>query len=357
MKRAAALADRAATLSLGLIGAFNLLFIVAVLVALLSAAPRANAQEAVACTGEDMLAQMERDDPALLAQIRAEAAEIENGGALLWRIERAGVAPSFLFGTMHVSDPRVVRLAGAAQAAFDAADTVVIETTDVLDQSIVMREFASRADLMMFPEGESLTDHLADAQQEELSSWLQERGVPFQSIIKMKPWMILFMASQPSCEVSRQAKGAKILDIVLADRAKAAGKNIAGLETLAEQFEALNAFSTDVQLRALLSTAALGDKMDDIMETLTRLYVAGETGMFTPAVQQLVPHDPVELDDFTRFEERVVVMRNHVMAARAADYLNEGNAFIAVGALHLPGQEGVIELLREAGWNVDRADE
>jgi len=314
----------------------------------------ASSQEA-SC-GVNLIAGLEQNDPAKLEQIRTEAEAIPNGRGLLWKIHRDGAEPSYLFGTMHLSDERIVKLPKRAEEAFDAADTVIIETTDVLDQSIVMREFASRADLMMFPAGESLTDHLTDAQQEELSSWLEERGVPFQSIIKMKPWMILSMASQPSCEVSRQAKGAKILDIVLAERAKAADKYIAGLESLAEQFEALNAFSTDVQLRALLSTAALGDKMDDIMETLTSLYVAGETGMFTPAVLQLVPHDPVELDDYTQFEERVVIMRNHVMAERAEDYLNEGRAFIAVGALHLPGPEGLIELLRKAGWTVDRAD-
>lgn len=314
----------------------------------------ASSQE-VAC-GVNLIAGLEQKDPAKFEQIRAEAEAVPNGRGLLWKVHRDGAEPSYLFGTMHLSDERIVKLPKRVEDAFDAADTVIIETTDVLDRSIVMREFSARTGTMMFPEGESLTDHLTDTQQEEIGSWLEKRGVAFQTIIRMKPWMVLAMASQPPCETLRQARGAKILDIILAERAEATGKKVAGLETLAEQFEALNSFSTDFQVRALLSTAALGDKTDDIMETLASLYVAGETGMFTPAVQQLVPHDPVELDDYTHFEERVVIMRNRVMAERAMDYLDEGNVFIAVGALHLPGEKGLIELLRTSGWEVERAE-
>src|SRR5690606_13680867 len=110
-----------------------------------------------------------------------------------------------------------------------------------------------------------------------------------------------------------------------------------------------------VQLRALLSTAAMGDSINDVMETLVCLYVAGETGMFRPAVLQLVPHEAEEMADYAEFEEQVVLKRNRLMAERAQTYLEQGNAFIAVGALHLPGSEGLIELFRKARWTVEKA--
>ena len=52
------------------------------------------------------------------------------------------------------------------------------------------------------------------------------------------------------------------------------------------------------------------------------------------------------------FEERVVTLRNHVMAERAGPILDRGNAFIAVGALHLPGEQGLVALLTQAGYTV-----
>ena len=312
------------------------------------------AAEDSAC-GANLIAEAKREDAAKYEAIREAAKETPNGQGLLWKIERDGAKPSYLFGTMHMSDTRIVNLPEPVEEAFDTSETIVIETTDILDRSIVMREFAKRADLTMFPEGEKLTDHLTEDEQTELGNWLESQGVPLQSVIHMKPWMILSMASQPDCESKRQAAGAKILDVDLAQRAREAGKTVGGLETLGEQFEALNSFSTEIQMRALLSTAAMGDRINDVMETLVNLYVSGETGMFTPAVLELVPHDSEEVADYAEFEERVVLKRNHLMAARAQKYLNEGGAFIAVGALHLPGSEGLIELFRVAGWTVEKA--
>lgn len=310
------------------------------------------AQALEATCGSNLFEELDHRDPEKLEQIRTAAEQTPNGQGLLWRVDAEDRKPSYIFGTMHLSDERVLDQPSEVTDAFDASDAVVIETTDVLDRSAVAREIARQPHLMMFPEGESLTDHLTDADEQKLRLWLQERDVSFDTIVKMRPWMILSMASQPACETKRQAEGAKILDFVLAERAEKAGKELAGLETLAEQFAALGGFPTEVQLRALLGTASMGDKADDVIETLINLYVEGETGMFSPAVLHLVPHDADELDDYTRFEEQVVIKRNHLMATRAVEHLEQGGAFIAVGALHLPGDEGIIELLRNAGWTV-----
>ena len=61
-------------------------------------------------------------------------------------------------------------------------------------------------------------------------------------------------------------------------------------------------------------------------------------------------------DGYAEFEERIVTDRNRRMAERMQPMLTAGAAFVAVGALHLPGEEGIVALLREAGWTVTRAD-
>lgn len=318
--------------------------------------PAQPAASQLASCGTDLLAGLGQTDPEKLRQIRTEADAVPNGKGLLWKIQAAERAPSYLFGTMHMSDERVVSLAPEVREALDAAGTLVIETTDVLDRAIVGRAMAARPDLTTFPAGETLADHLTAAQQEDITSWLQERDVNFETIARMKPWMVLSLASQPACERARQTQGQKILDLVLAEEAKATGKRIVGLETLIEQFEALDSFAIDVQVQSLMSAVELGAIADDVLETMLNLYVDGETAMFLPALLHVTPHDPGELDEYASFEQRVVLMRNRVMAERALPYLKEGGAFIAIGALHLPGKEGVIELLRAEGLAVERVE-
>ena len=57
-------------------------------------------------------------------------------------------------------------------------------------------------------------------------------------------------------------------------------------------------------------------------------------------------------EGYAAFEEKIVVNRNHIMAERAQPHLEEGSVFLAVGALHLPGEEGVAQLLQDAGYTI-----
>ncbi len=87
------------------------------------------------------------------------------------------------------------------------------------------------------------------------------------------------------------------------------------------------------------------------METTTALYLKGEIGMIMPTLRKIVP-DSLSEEDYELFLKYLISDRNHVMADRAVPIIDKGNAFIAVGALHLPGKEGIIELLRAKGYLV-----
>ena len=142
-----------------------------------------------------------------------------------------------------------------------------------------------------------------------------------------------------------------------AEQALADGKAVDGLETIAEQLDAMASLSLEFHVRGLVETLSLGPLLEDVTATMTDLYVAGETGMIMPMLREAAPegHER-DAQGYADFEERIVLARNRIMAERAEPFLDEGHAFIAVGALHLPGDEGVIELLRDAGYSVERAD-
>ncbi len=355
MKRISAIADRTALTALAAIAALNMLFLISFIVVTWLAIGKAHA-EAPACKGSDMLAALQKSDPALLEKIKAEAAQTVNGQGLLWKLEKPGEKPSFLFGTMHMTDPRVTSLTPAAQRAFDAADTVVIETTEVIDQAKMMAAIMKEPDLTMFTDGTTLTSLLSPEDAATVDKALEARGIPPASVAKMKPWMLSAVVALPACELARKAQGAPVLDIKLAKDAEASGKTLEGLETVEDQLRAMASLPLDFHMKGLVETLKLGDRMDDVTETMIELYQKGEIGMFWPLFRAVLPSGESDEAGYADFEETMVTARNRVMVEHAEPILARGNAFIAVGALHLPGDNGLIELFRKDGFTVTVVD-
>jgi hypothetical protein len=139
MKRVVAIADRIAQPAMWLVALLHLLFLASLFAVMLTAP--ADAQPV--CGGKDLFAELKQNDPALLTKLEAQAAGTPNGEGILWKIEKDGAKPSWLFGTIHMTDPRVTNLDAEAEKAFDATDRLVIETTDVLDEAKLLAKWPS----------------------------------------------------------------------------------------------------------------------------------------------------------------------------------------------------------------------
>ena len=111
----------------------------------------------------------------------------------------------------------------------------------------------------------------------------------------------------------------------------------------------------EFHIRGLIDTLKLGDKVDDVVETMITLYEREDVGMFWPLFEATLGDAAGLGEGYAEFEKTMVVNRNKVMADRSEPMLAKGGVFIAVGALHLPGPQGVIELLRAKGFSVTRA--
>ncbi len=129
---------------------------------------------------------------------------------------------------------------------------------------------------------------------------------------------------------------------------------MAGLETAIEQLQAMASLPLELHVESLVETMKLGDRIGDVYETMVDLYQTGEVGMIWPLFRAVLPSK--EDEGYAEFEETMVTSRNRGMAENAEPFLQQGGAFIAVGALHLPGEKGLVELLRRAGYRVTRAD-
>lgn len=342
--------DRLADRALAVLAGLHVLFLAAFILSLTLTVEQVHAMPV--CTGNNLLVQLKKDDPATHAKLEAEAAKVANGDSIFFKIEKDNIEPSWLLGTMHVSDPRVIDLPDAAKAAFDSAKTMVIETTEVLDQAQAAKVMFGRLDLTMLPAGKTLSDYMSDADLAIVKAGLEARGVSMTALSRMRPWMISTMVAMPPCEVARRSAGAEMLDLKLAKDAQEQGKRLKGLETLASQLEAMASLPIEFHAESLVATLRIGDQLTDVFETMISLYDTGQTGIIWPFLKTIGAMGDVPEKGYAEFEEIMVNVRNKTMADNAAPIIDEGGAFIAVGALHLPGEKGVVEYLRQAGYTV-----
>ena len=337
---------------LALVGTLHVLLGLSLAAVLFSVSQTRAAEEN--CGGRDLIAEMRASDPTRLADLEKQAAAVPNGKGIFWKIEKPGIAPSYLLGTMHVTDPRVLAMPKGAAEAYEAARTVVVESEEIIDDRKAAAAVMMQPGLTMFADGKTIGDFLGTEDKEKLADGLKRRGIPLTLVARMKPWMIASFVALPACELSRKAAGAAFLDKKLAKDALAQGKSLKGLETLVEQLQAMDALPVEFHLEALIETLALGDTIADVMATTTDLYLAGDTGMVMPLMKAVSEEKNGSDDavDYADFEQRIITDRNRTMASRARPILDTGNVFMAIGALHLPGEDGVIELLRRDGFTV-----
>ena len=285
-----------------------------------------------------------------LVVLVAPAAAKDSGftHGLLWRIEAAGAAPSWLFGTMHSSDPAIATPPAALRRVLDGAASLTVEV--LLDETANMA--MARATLL--PDGRLLGDIAGPERLQRVVETGARYGIPGAALQRFQPWALQMTFSLPLAEIRRQTEGEPFLDKVLQTRAEARGIPVYGLETVDEQIAALAGTSEEEQLLLLDAAMVLNPEIDAIFEDMKRLYLAQDlAGMYRMA-DEMTGGAPRDLID--AYAERLVLDRNRRMADRMAERLAEGNALFAVGALHLYGDDGILGLLEKQGYRVTRVE-
>ncbi len=303
------------------------------------------------CAGKDLLADLRDRDPVLAQHIRKEGARLANTEANLWRIEGGGADPSYLFATVHVTDPRITQVSEATAGALGSAKRVAVEVTGVNDQSLA-EAMQTMADKVVFPETDSLGRYLTGEEQQALSRLALAMGSDSVMLDRMQPWFVGMMLAMPACEQQRLADGLLPLDGLIEAAGLDNGAEVIGLETIAEQLETMAAMPFDTQLANLKLTLAMSEATEDLNETLITLYREHRIGEVWPLTVALSGDKALAQTVIDEFQLRLIDERNIRMRDRALPLLEKGSAFIAVGALHLPGDKGLVALFREAGYTV-----
>jgi uncharacterized protein len=320
-------------------------------VALLIAQAAGAVAQTSSCSGKNMLDEMRATDAVAHDRIMAAAGATENGNALLWKIEHTGTPNSYLFGTMHLTDDRINALSPAFDAAFKSVRRLVLEVGDLSTQAF-MKALARTRDLMMFTDGRRLEQLLTDDEYAKVVAILQRSGFPPQAAGAFKPWVATLMLALPDCERRRVEEGLLRLDARLAKDAADRGIAVVGLESLEQQFRVMADVPEVDQVQMLKASLRSYDRIDDVVETTVQLYLARQLGAVWPFQLALAERSGVAPAVFNSTEQGLVFARNLGMRDKALEPLAEGGVLIAVGALHLPGKQGLVSLFREAGYTL-----
>ncbi len=306
------------------------------------------------CTGKNLLDKLSATDPALHARIVENANTLENGQAIFWKLERPGSPPSYLFGTIHLTDSRIKRLKDTTKNAIRSSKTLLIENAN-LSPEATGRASVAIATTAVFNDGRSLDALLS---KEEFDKVRKSTGgaIPAAALRLYRPWIVSLLISASDCERRRIESGYRVLDLALAERAQANGIPVGGLETTEQQLAALASIPEHDQLGILRANIALIDENENLRETMVQLYLRRRIGALWDLQLALAEKAGVSASVYTSFQTTLIVERNRKMREAALPHLEKGGAFIAVGALHLPGKTGLVELFREAGYTATAID-
>ncbi len=309
-----------------------------------------------ACRGNNLLEALKTENPPAYKDLIRREKETPNGQGLLWKIERAGVRPSYLYGTMHMTDDRLTTLPGPVADVLDDAKTVALEIGEVLDESKMTMEVIKNIRLMAFTDGRTIESVLSPPEIKLLKTKLNDLNMPYAASRIMKPWFVMLSMALPKCELARQKAGLKALNASIALTAKNNGSKIIGLETVKEQFSAFASLSIKDQKVMLLNSLHMGHLLNDQIETMTQLYLQRRiAALWQFSLHMSHKYAKATKEEFAalkNFERVLIIKRNQVMSLRAQPLINKGNLFMAVGALHLPGKDGLVALLRKAGYKL-----
>ena len=275
----------------------------------------------------------------MLSQIVACGQEKYN--SLFWEISGNGLTEhSYLYGTMHTQDDRAFQFKDGVMEAFNQAEIYAMELNmDSVDQEgllskLIMDSVYSLKTLLTANEYKIVSDFFRDS-----------LGQPLFMFEKMQP----LFTSQMVTLRDLDAQQTDALDIYFFKEAKKQKKQTIGLEKTIEQIDAFSAIPYEMQAKSLVEAVKDYGKEEDLdMDTMIKYYVEGNLDKLLEMTTKDEDHEEMS----KIFNDIFLVKRNYNMADRAEPYIKKGSSFIAIGAAHLPGKEGVIELLRKKGYKV-----
>lgn len=276
--------------------------------------------------------------------------EKETINSLLWEISGKELSkPSYLYGTIHMIDKDDYFLTDATKVAFDKSEKVAFEINmeEMSDMSVI---FSLMGKIMM-ADGTTLKDLLSEEDYDFVKKKFKEMGLPIAMLGRMKPMFLsTFAAGAEGGGGEPGGMGMMGGDMVsyemkFMEMAQTNQKEMAGLETIDFQLSMFDSIPYKAQAEMLVKSLKASSEGADQLKEMVDLYknqdIEGMQTMFN-----------AEQGGLDGYQDVLLVQRNENWIPIMEDMMTEQITFFAVGAGHLGGEKGVIDLLKEAGYTL-----
>ncbi len=262
---------------------------------------------------------------------------------MLWRVQ-TGTSVVYLLGSVHALPKSMYPLPSPIERAFDSSDRVVFELNlDSLDQ------LGSSMAIMMkgvYMDGRTLKDGVSKATYAKLKKRVKQLGLEMSMFNLLKPWMAAFMLMGTGMQQGgMQAEYG--IDFYFHKKAGEQRKPVAGLETVDDQISVFSELPDKAQeqfLRQMLDAKQSTNELDIILKS----WRSGDLTILEKLLSQYVKSDSI-------LYEGLVFRRNRNWIPQIESYLKGTERYlVVVGALHLVGPGGVVDLLRQRGYTVEQ---
>lgn len=305
------------------------------------------------CRGADLRGSLSEEEQRILDERLHDMPYAEG---LYWTASR-GDQVMHLVGTVHMDDPRLDRIMAALAPVIRRADLVLVEATEA-EEARLAAAITERPDLLFLTDGPTLPEMMSETDWRALRHAAESRGIPGFMAAKFQPWYLTMMLSLPSCAMQTLSQGERGLDARVLETARSADIPARALEPYDTLFTVMSRDPLPEQVR-LLTLGTLPDPAaEDGLATLLGSYFEEKTG----EILEVTRATAGRYIDLTRAEiDRLFdAMLDSLLIARNLEWMGPilateaDTVVIAVGAGHLPGEPGLLKLLADEGFTLER---
>lgn len=268
-----------------------------------------------------------------------------NQKSFLWKV-RAKAATVYILGSIHVLKKDLYPLPEKIEDAFNQSDALVVEA-NINEMNI--EKMMTMLEGALYPGEETLEKHISKETYTIVKTRLSESGIPVELFHKNKPWFIASMIT--ALELNKIGFNTEYgIDMHFLKEAMGR-KKILELESINYQIDLFNSFSDADQEMFLLYTLKDLSIVKQEVGVLMKAWSSGDIKTMESIMLKGLSEDTRLLPIY----EKLIYERNKNMANKIEGFLNSGERyFVVVGAGHLVGKKGVIELLKEKGYSVEQ---
>ncbi|WP_370400621.1 TraB/GumN family protein [Sulfitobacter sp. JB4-11] len=305
-----------------------------------------------ACSGTDLRTTLSDAQKAEIAQ-RLEGVPFSNG--IYWTATR-GTRTVHVIGTLHMDDPRFDPITDALTPVINNADHLLVEA-DAESQAALQKAIAERPE-MLFLTGETLIDLMPQQDWIRLAEAARVRGIPPFMAAKFQPWYLSLMLSMSPCTLQSMTANKNGLDMRIMALADAAGVPTGSLEPYETIFSLFNQDPMEEQIELLKLGIIPVTASENASHTLIEQYFDEEViaALETSRVTTRAHFDmsPAEFDAlFDEFMDLINAQRN-LSWIDPIEATDGDSIVVAAGALHLGGEQGILNLLAQRGYTLER---